>query len=443
MDIETDMDNEMSYVDRVVQAHGGDEDSDGDEDWVEGDSGREQDADGDGDESVAGETDDVLEYDFDLRDGASSQYFDWEEIPERVILATTDYARARPVQKQLSETAKEHLTWRLEKKGSFSDWTIVVSSDDGSIDFIEYNVHRLILATGPRKSGYFESMLLSPGEFQEQGNATSPIELPADIVSGFPTFLDYLYAPISEAKYVITPENVMQLRYLADYFLVPTLSDSVHEFIKQDMNCLERTEEYLRMAVQEGLDTLIAHAAHVCIRHFCEIKQDSSLLYSMPPAFFWHFIAYASQLGQEQFKAINIDLSRFANFLHLLVVSYMRNHGGRLGLPYFLAVFDQIAGVMPNPCEEGFAIVMDYLDIFKIHGWTLAFSRGWMDPNKKFVTCCTETLYRYTTRDFATDLEVVTIMAQVPHCIAAELVVKTSKKLRGEGNDNGSLVEVE
>lgn len=126
----------------------------------------------------------------------------------------------------------------------------------------------------------------------------------------------------------------------------------------------------------------------------------------------------------------------------------MRKHGGRLGLPYFLAVFDQIAGVMPNPCEEGFAIVMDYLDVFKIHGWTLAFSRnhpmdGYKRSNEKFVTCCTETLYRYTTRDGATDSEVVTIMAQVPHCIAAELVVKTSKKLRGEGNNNGSLVEVE
>ena len=378
MDIETNMDNEMSYVDRVVRAHGGDEDSDDDdEDWMEQDSEREQDADGDGDDSLAGVTDDVLEYDVDdLRDGASSMYFDWEEIPERVILATTDYARALPVQKQLSEMAKEHLTWRLEKKRSFSDWTIVVSSDNGSIDSIEYNVHRLILATGPRKSGYFESMLLSTGEFQEQGSSTSPIELPASVVSDFPSFLDYLYAPISEAKHVITPENVTQLRYFAYYFLVPTLSDSVLEFIKEDMNCVERTEEYLRMAVREGYDDLVAHAAYVCMRNFCEIDEWSPLLYSMPPAFFWHFIFYTSQIGKEQFKDIKIHSRLFALSVHVKVSSYMRKHGGRLGLPYFLAVFDQIAGVMPNPCEEGFAIVMDYLDVFKIHGWTLAFSRN-------------------------------------------------------------------
>merc|ERR1719253_307464 len=116
---------------------------------------------------------------------------------------------------KLSEEGKEHCTWRLDKEKSFSDWTIVVSSDCRSIDSVEYNVHRHILATGPRKSGYFESMLLSAGPFQEQRSSTSPIELPADIMSDFPSFLDYLYAPISEAKYVITPENFAQLRYLA------------------------------------------------------------------------------------------------------------------------------------------------------------------------------------------------------------------------------------
>ena len=126
----------------------------------------------------------------------------------------------------------------------------------------------------------------------------------------------------------------------------------------------------------------------------------------------------------------------------------MRKYGKQLGLPYFLEVFDQIADVMPNDCHEAVVVVMHYLDIFKIHGWTLAFSRnhpmdGYNRSNEKFVTFCTEKLYRYTTRDGATDSEVVTIMAHVPHCIAAKLVVKTSKKLRGEGNNNGSLVEVE
>ena len=325
--------NNVSYVDRVVQVHGGDEDSDDDdEDWVEGESDQDgdaddgeneedrmeedsgqsedeedvdrmeedQDADGDEDDSADGETDEGLEYDFEeLRDDAYLVYFEWGEGPDRMIRNNAEIARARRVQMKLSEEGEEHLTWRLDKERSFSDWTIVVSSDDGSIDSIEYNVHRLILATGPRKSGYFESMLLSSGEFQEQGSSTSPIELPADVVLDFPSFLDYLYAPISEAKHVITPENVMQLRHLADYFLVPALSNAVIEFIKEDMNCLERTEEYLRMAVEEGRDELVAHAAYVCIRNVRGVLKNQTLLFSMPPAFFWHLIAYASRFGRE------------------------------------------------------------------------------------------------------------------------------------------------
>lgn len=480
MDIETNMDNEMSYVDRVVQAHGGgDEDSDDDEDWVEGELGQDGDADdgedeegrmeedsdqgededdddrmeedqdtgGDGDDSAAGETDDVLEYDVDdLRDSAHAVYFDMGEGRVRMIRSPNEVLYARPVQMKLSEMGRECLTWRLENQKSFSDWTIVVSSDDGSIDPVMYNVHRNILATGPKKSGYFESML-SSGQFQEQSSSTSPIALPVGIASAFPLFLDYLYAPISEANYVITPENFMQLRYLADYFLVPTLSDSVHEFIKQDMNCLERTEEYLRMAVQEGLDELIAHAAHVCIRNVRGIEEDSTLLHSMPPAFFWHVIVYASQLGREQFE--DEGASEFAVWVNALVASYVRKHGERLGLPYFLNVFDHIANVMPNDCRGSACVVMDYLDILKIHGWTLEFEmnlcckRFVNECCERFVRFCAETIYRYTRERGLRERQVQTIMSRVPHCIAAHLFVMASKELRGEADNNGRVVEVE
>jgi len=493
MEIETNMDNEMSYVDRVAQAHGGDDeasDGDDDEDWVEGEPGQDGDADdgedeggrmeedsdqgedeedddrmeedqdtgGDGDDSAAGETDDVLEYDVDdLRDSAHAVYFDMGEGPDRMIRNPNEVDDARPVQMELSELAKETLTWRLDQ--SFSDWTIVVSSDDGSIDPVEYNVHRHILATGPKKSGYFEGMLLSLGEFQEQGNSTSPIALPVDIVLAFPLFLDYLYAPISEAKCIITPENVAQLRHLADYFLVPALSNAVHEFIKADMNCVERTEEYLRMAVREGLDELVAHAAYVCIRNLCEIDELSSLLHSMPPAFFWHFIAYASQLGREQFQIEVFAYGSFATTLHGNVASYMRKHGGQLGLPFFFAVFDQIADLMPNESEarthglsvreEAFAAVMSYFDLFKQHGWILEYVHVGSDylqyfPPARFITFCTNALYSYmyiprSDGEEIDDREIANIMTKVPHSIATALVVKTSKKCRGVGNSTESV----
>lgn len=460
----------MSYVDRVVQAHGGDEDSDGedDEDWVEGDTGdggendedpmeedseQGQDAGGVGEDNNdrleeeeevedAGESDDELEFDFDdFFGGASLVYFEWGEGPGRMIRNYAEITRARRVQMKLSKEGKEHCTWRLDKDKSFSDWTIVVSSDNGSDDSVEYNVHRHILATGPRKSGYFESMLLSSGQFQEQSSSTSPIELPADIASGFPSFLDYLYAPISEAKYVITPENFAQLRHLSDYFLVPALSHSVNEFIKEDMNCLERTEEYLRMAVKEGLDELVAHAAYVCVRNIRGIKQDSTLLYSMPPAFFWHFIVYAGQLAREQFEDEHATCSAFAIELNKLIFSYMEKHGSLLGLPYFLAVFDQIAEIMPNDCEDSASVVLRYLDLFKRYSWTIDFD--WNRPVgqfycESFVKCCAETIYSHTRQNDLDERQVQSIMSRVPHCIAGHLFVMASKELRGEADSSSS-----
>ena len=100
-------------------------------------------------------------------------------------------------------------------------------------------------------------MLQSSGQFQESGNSTSTIVLPADVASGFPSFLDYLYVPFSEAKDVISHDNLMQLRYLADYFLVSELSSAVQEFMLSDMNNLKRTEIYLKMALEEDDKALL------------------------------------------------------------------------------------------------------------------------------------------------------------------------------------------
>lgn len=229
MEIEDDASGH--YLDRVVQAIGGDADDDDDDDeWMETDDTQDADAVNDDDASSGARSDDdELEYDFNELevDGElqSSQYggeisvLDFDEF--KVHSFDEDA--------ELSYTAREHLTWRLDKEKSFSDWTIVVQSAEGSSEPVKYNVHRHMLATGPRKSGYFESMLLSSGQFQESGTSTSTIELSTDVVSAFPTFLDYFYAPFSEAKDVITQWNWMQLRHLADYFLVSELSNAVSD----------------------------------------------------------------------------------------------------------------------------------------------------------------------------------------------------------------------
>ena len=289
----------------------------------------------------------------------------------------------------------------------------------GSIEPVEYNVHRHMLATGPRKSGYFETMLLSSGQYQESGNSMSTIELPADVVSAFPTFLDYFYAPFSEVKGVITQENWMQLRHLADYFLVSELSNAVSTFIESDMNNLERTEMYLKMAVEEGNEALIAHAATVCITDILHIKEDSSLVYSMPPAFFWHVMVYSSQFLTEIFRA---DLFQRDD---------LGRHGRDLGLPYFLGIFDQIVCLMPSVtpinCHNAVAIVNLFLDLFKENNWEIMWfprrdDAGFVSSGQEvFEAFCVKSIYDYSTQGNMNDLHVAIIMKKVPDYIAKEL----------------------
>ena len=88
---------------------------------------------------------------------------------------------------------------------------------------------------------------------------------------------------------------------------------------------------------------------------------------------------------------------------------------------------------------------MGYLALIEQHSWSLEFNLHVNERHtfaEKFVMCCTEIFYRYITRDDINETGVVRVMARVPHCIAAELVIMTSKKIRGEGNRNGNAAEV-
>jgi len=100
--------------------------------------------------------------------------------------------------RQFSEDSKALLFWREEgDEKSFTDWRIKVEveiKDDCSEAKVTiYNVHRLVLAGGPKQSGYFKALLQSDS-FSENTDGMSTVKLPADIAQHFPDFLDYLYA---------------------------------------------------------------------------------------------------------------------------------------------------------------------------------------------------------------------------------------------------------
>ena len=141
--------NEMSYFDRVVFEAGGTADNveirDGN---AEDDSSIWSET---KDSDAAGETsDEEMEYDSD------------DSIQNSVQIITHSMQNSESnttSEVDLSEESKQLLLWRLDKDVSFSDWTIEVSIANKRNRKKTYHVHKTTLGLGPKKSGYFETLL--------------------------------------------------------------------------------------------------------------------------------------------------------------------------------------------------------------------------------------------------------------------------------------------
>ena len=94
--------------------------------------------------------------------------------------------------KESSDTKNRNngLSWRQNPSESFSDWTIEIL-EEGLCKSVTYNVHRRVLAVGPKKSDYFANI------FKTNGSANmTQLRLSKIQASVFPLALDYIYADI-------------------------------------------------------------------------------------------------------------------------------------------------------------------------------------------------------------------------------------------------------
>jgi hypothetical protein len=125
----------------------------------------------------------------------------------------------------------------------------------------EYNIHKLIVGAGPRGSQYFLRLFQSNQTMTEAQSRTSKIELESSAAVAFLTMLDFMYAPycaqyssscsdtrVISSDIVASTHMAVALRYLAQYFGVPTLFDSVNQFIQKDMK-KDNIHIYLKEAI--------------------------------------------------------------------------------------------------------------------------------------------------------------------------------------------------
>ena len=349
-------DNEMSYIDRVVFEAGGTADDIKESAILAGEQGGENAADdcsvwsemGGRDSDVDESSDEEMEYDSDE-----------ESIQIQLEKPTVDNSI-----RNLSETSKELLLWRLDKDVSFSDWTIEVSITDKRNKKMTYHVHKTTLGLGPKKSDYFEALLKS-GQYSESSNSTSVVELPEDTAKYFDVFLDYLYAPLHECACLVNRDNRHALEYLAKYFLVFKLSEDICAFIEKDMSDIGRIEEYLtEFGNSEDGDSkrILAIASKVCTENILHINEDSTLLYMLPPAMFIHVLGTV----KNSIVVLTVSDDKKAHICRL-AITYMRHHLESLHLNVFAA----ITGHLPFPedtCKAG-EIARNLLEIKEEAKW--------------------------------------------------------------------------
>jgi BTB/POZ domain len=173
----------------------------------------------------------------------------------------------------LDPNTPDPISWRQDPKVSLSDWKVVITTttttsatfslldgtatiEEGTLDnetddnatattaIAEYNIHKLIVGAGSRGSQYFLRLFQANQTMTEAQSRTSKIELESSAAVAFPAMLDFIYGPYSSSlgngiisgEVVASTHTAVALRYLAQYFGVPTLFDSVNQFIQKDMN---------------------------------------------------------------------------------------------------------------------------------------------------------------------------------------------------------------
>lgn len=112
--------------------------------------------------------------------------------------------------------------WRMDPEESLSDWTIEVCV--GGKLYSTHHVHKVFLALGFRKSGYFQRLFRGGRHFAEGQTSRSRIDLQQEpAAKAFPVMLDFLYSLWDDASPPITHQNCTALHFLGEYFEIRAL----------------------------------------------------------------------------------------------------------------------------------------------------------------------------------------------------------------------------
>mmetsp|Transcript_20087 Transcript_20087/g.43591 ORF Transcript_20087/g.43591 Transcript_20087/m.43591 type:complete len:392 (+) Transcript_20087:861-2036(+) len=262
----------------------------------------------------------------------------------------------------MSDENKTLLLWRLPKEENFSDWSINVTTAEGTMT--TYNVHRSALAVGPRKSGYFEALFSSSRSNESSSNACE-VSLPEDATAIFPLFLDYFYCSPTERLGLMKRDTLAPLHFLAEYFKVSELTNDIDDFVQGDMRNLLNLETYvLRLiSTDDNLSKFLRpRATKACAEQILSIETGSSLLHAIRPEMFIYVL--------EMLRSSKGISSNQHYHICRLAIDYARTHQGSLDANYCMGLFSD--KIFPSDNRLARLVAIDILEITKLAGWQVS-----------------------------------------------------------------------
>jgi hypothetical protein len=154
----------------------------------------------------------------------------------------------------------------MDSSESLSDWTIEINGRD------VYHVHKSFLAAGKRSSVYFERLFQS--SMAETSRSASKIDLESSAAHAVPAMLDFMYYQTEEVK--TTTFTAVALRYLANYFEIEELFDSVNRYIQSDLKP-STALTYLVEATAYNDCKVSEAAGRLCAECFAELQEEELL----------------------------------------------------------------------------------------------------------------------------------------------------------------------
>ena len=167
------------------------------------------------------------------------------------------------------------LSWRQNPSESFSDWMIEVV-DKGTRAKTVYNVHRRVLAAGPKRSEYFARLFRISNSSNQSVLELGPLEAPL-----LPLVLDHMYADVTLGLNDV--DKAYALYCIAEHLEISSILQAVTEFFCQNMDA-KNVVDYITLGKEFVDQTLLEAVVEKCAEEIRSMdktvgaKMDPSIL---------------------------------------------------------------------------------------------------------------------------------------------------------------------